>query len=463
MSDVLNIAPAPLTANQSVRTILHGWPISEIQFGLWIELEQTGHSHPYNLGFTVALDKLVNLHKWRQSTRSAVAARPHLLTLLTRSGIRVLQRPAENRNHCPVVWVNDKQEVEFIQRQLIETPFDLTRDVPFRSCILTADDQIAKFVWVAHHIVWDAISTADFYQEICARYRNEYNTREVPARPTSKIARTRDTAAAERAIAHWRETLRNIQPLSFPRVVARGLVDPGKTGHIWKKELNPVLISSLQIMACRSHCTLFSVLAAGFGLLLSRYAHIHDVVFGTAVDCRDLSPLGAASGYYTNMVPIRLQLRPNCTVQNLVSETRNALLHALEHRNTQFTQMIESLDLPRTPGRNPIFDVSLTFIEDPADEPLGATCTARWHRLHDGMARYDLSVSIHRKGPRWSLLAEYDPAVLDIRLVDRFLTNFTRTLERMTAEGSSVVRAPRRRLRAGTRDDRVLFERRDES
>ena len=137
---------------------------------------------------------------------------------------------------------------------------------------------------------------------------------------------------------------------------------------------------------------------------------------------------------YTNMVPLRLQIRPNCTVHTLVSETRNALLHALEHRTMQFTQMIDSLDLPRTPGRNPIFDLSLTLIEDPVDEQLDATCTARWHRLHDGMAQYDLSVSIHRKGTRWSLMAEYDPAVLETGLVDRFLDNFTGTLERMTVE-----------------------------
>ena len=434
MSDVSNSAPAPLTAKQSGPAMLHGWPISEIQCGLWLDLEQAGHSHPHNLGFTVVFDKTVNLHRWRQSVRSSVAARPHLLTLFTGSGTRILQRPAENRNHCPVVWVNDKQEVECIQRQLIETPFDLRCDVPFRSCILTADIQTVTFVWIAHHIVWDAISAAEFYREICARYRGEYVTREAPARPPGNIAPTRDTAAAERAIAHWREALRDIQPMSFPRVMACGPIGPRKTGRILKKDLNPVLIRDLQIMARRSHGTLFSAFAAGFGLLLSRYANTYDIVFGTAVDCRNISAPGAASGYYTNMVPIRLQIRPNWTIQTLVSETRNALLHALEHRTTQFTQIIDCMDLPRTPGRNPIFDVSLTLIEDPEEEPLGATCTTRWHRLHDGMARYDLSVSVHRKGPRWSVMAEYDQVVLEAGLVDRFLTNFTGTLERMTGE-----------------------------
>ena len=434
MSNVLHSASAPLTATALPSAILHGWPISEIQSGLWLELEQANHSHPHNLGFTVAFDKCVNLHRWRQSARRAVEARPHLLTLFSRSGIRVLQRPAENHNHCPVLCVNDKQDAECIQRHLIETPFDLTRDVPFRSRILTADDQTATFVWVAHHIVWDAISAADFFREICARYRGEHDARNAPGKLFGKIARTRDTAAAERTTTYWRETLRDIHPMSFPRVVAGRRTGTGKTGLLRKKKLDPALISNLKIMTRRTNSTFFSAFAAGFGLLLSRYANTRDVVFGTAVDCRDLSSLGAVSGYYTNMVPLRLQIRPNCTVYTLVSETRNALLHALEHRTMQFTQMIDSLDLPRTPGRNPIFDLSLTLIEDPVDEQLDATCTARWHRLHDGMAQYDLSVSIHRKGTRWSLMAEYDPAVLETGLVDRFLGNFTGTLERMTVD-----------------------------
>ena len=435
MLDILNSVSVSSTESGFASARPHGWPISEIQSGLWLELERANHDHPYNLGFTVTFDKSVSLHRWRKSVRSAVAARPHLLTFLSRSGTRVLQRPAENHNHCPVIWVKDNQAAEYMQRQFVETPFELARDVPFRSHILTADDQTATFVWVAHHIVWDAISAADFFRETCARYRRKHDTREAPSADLSgKITRPRDTIAAERANAYWRDALRDIQPMPFPRVVTDGRIGGKKIGLIRTQHLEPALIGKLQLMARRTHSTLFSAFAAGYGLLLSRYANTRDVVFGTAVDCRDLSALDVASGYYTSMVPLRLRISPDWTVQTLVSETRNALVHALEHRTMQFAQIIDSLDLPRTPGRNPVFDVSLTLIEDPEDEPLDATCTARWHRLHDGMARYDLSVSIHRKGTRWSLMAEYDPAVLATGLVERFLNNFTGTLDRMTAE-----------------------------
>ncbi|HEY5891325.1 MAG TPA: AMP-binding protein, partial [Acidimicrobiia bacterium] len=71
-------------------------------------------------------------------------------------------------------------------------------------------------------------------------------------------------------------------------------------------------------------------------------------------------------GLFINSMVIRLDLRGDPTFADLVARVRTAALGAMSHQELPFETLVENLARERVPGRTPVFQVMLDYVNTPA-------------------------------------------------------------------------------------------------
>ena len=128
-------------------------------------------------------------------------------------------------------------------------------------------------------------------------------------------------------------------PIDGPRSpVQRGAMD--RTDVI----ISAVLTERLRDLSRMHGVTLFTVLLAGWAVLMERLSGDEDIVIGITVADR-------------HALLLRLGFNEDLTVEQLLKQVENAVTEASAHRGVSFEQFVEALGCFSTPGHNPVFQV----------------------------------------------------------------------------------------------------------
>jgi non-ribosomal peptide synthetase component F len=96
-----------------------------------------------------------------------------------------------------------------------------------------------------------------------------------------------------------------------------------------------------------------------FNILLHKYSGQEDIIVGGGIAGRPHEDLRGLIGMFVNMLPIRNQPQPHKTFREFLSEVRENCINAFDNQDMQFEELVERLNLERTPGRNSMLDVSI--------------------------------------------------------------------------------------------------------
>ena len=117
--------------------------------------------------------------------------------------------------------------------------------------------------------------------------------------------------------------------------------------------------SNLKAFALQSGTTLFMNLLAAFNVLLYKYTGQEDIVVGSGIAGRGHTRLQHLIGMFVNMLAVRNQPRAEKSCREFLQEVRANCIDAFENQDVQFEDLVDRLNLPRDPSRNPLFDVSM--------------------------------------------------------------------------------------------------------
>ncbi|MDF4026964.1 condensation domain-containing protein, partial [Luteibacter sp. PPL201] len=330
---------------------------------------------------------------------------------------------------------------------VVEAPFDLAHGPLIRGSLLRLSDDEWRLLVTQHHIVSDGWSIGVLVRELTQFYAAEregvaLTLEALPVQYADYAQWQRGWLQGEvweRQARYWREYLSGApallalptdRPRPLQRSYAGGRVSVG---------LSRALSEGLRALARRHGATLFMVLLAGWGTLLSRLSGQKDVVVGTPVANRRHPATEGLIGFFVNTLALRVRLDDDPTVSGLLGRLKQETLEAYAHQDLPFEQVVEAVNPPRSLGHSPLFQAMLglnntgkTSLELPG-------LTLEHEPLAYARAQFDLSLLLDEEDGAVVGSLEYASDLFDEGRMRQWLSHWEVLLEGMVSAESAKV------------------------
>ena len=318
--------------------------------------------------------------------------------------------------------------------------FDLSVAPLMRFALARVADDACHFVWTHHHLLLDGWSGALLLKEVFAAYEALKQgavlqvERVRPYRDYISWLGQQDMAQAE---TFWRQNLKGFTaptPLAIDRT-SGGTNDGGAEEFGERKlYLNQDLTARLQAFARRHQLTLNTLVQGAWALLLHRYSHERDVVFGATVAGRPASLAGVESmtGLFINTLPVRVAVPPR---MGLLEWLKRLQTEQVRLREYEFSPLLEVQRWSEAPRDTALFESLFVFENYPLDAD---AVTENFSLKLSGVRSFDRTnyplTIVALPGRELVLQALYDSQRFDDEAIGRLLSHLETLLENFMLE-----------------------------
>jgi amino acid adenylation domain-containing protein len=247
-------------------------------------------------------------------------------------------------------------------------PFDLQNGPLVRASLIRLEAKNHILAFTSHHIVCDGWSTNVLLQELSQVYNAALSGQAAQLEPRmafSDYAREQErhfqSVDGEKNEVYWKQQFIHPPPLlSLPTDRQRPTLR-SFNGSTYRKRIGEEAYKNIKKAGARQKCTLFVTLLAGFQALLSRLSGQDDIVVGIPAAGQSLIEDRALVGHCVNFVPLRADFAGELTINNLLQQTRKALLDAYDHQNYTYGRLVRILSIPPDPSRLPLMEVQFNL------------------------------------------------------------------------------------------------------
>ena len=421
-------------------------PLSSAQQRLWFLEQINPGTSTYNLPASAELELDLDLAILRRSL-DEIACRHE--TLRTRF-VNVKGQPRQTVDAAaavplPVLDLSDLEPAarEATVRRIAEDealrPFDLAEGPLVRFRLLRLAPRSHRLLVTMHHIVSDGWSMGILIRELEVLYRAFADGRPSPLPELelqySDYARwqrqwLRGDALAPR-LTYWRERLGGA-----PSVLELATDHPRPNrvngrGDSVPIELSAQLTGRLHGLGRELAATPFMVLMAAFQAFLARRTGQDDILVGTPTAGRSSAALEGLIGFFVNMVVIRVRHGGRPSFRDLLHQVREVALGAYTYQDLPFDNVVEALQPARNVGRNPLFQVILSYQEAVREEIEMAGVTLLSGSPGSAETKFDLEAYFWEGEERITGSLVYSPQLFDRTTVERMARHLRRLVERV--------------------------------
>ena len=342
------------------------------------------------------------------------------------------------------------REAELARRSIAEANrrFDLENGPLVRAHLWQLDDQTHQLMITMHHIACDGWSVDILLRELAILYTAYCNGQINPLPPLpvqyadATAWQMQQLSESRRAnlAAFWRSRLEGAPALLTLPLDRTRPATQQYAGNTLSFTLDASRLVALRTLAARHCATLFMTLMTGWGTLLGRLSAQSDVVVGLPVAHRQRPDFEGVVGFFTNTLALRIRMEHDPTVAQLLCQVRDETLAAIEHQDLPFDQIVQALELPRSPAHNPLFQVM--FALNSGGEVSMASMSGLQVRsmplLRDS-ARLDVSLSLVERGEIIEGTLEYASALFEPATAQRMLEQWLTVLDAMVANDACCI------------------------
>jgi amino acid adenylation domain-containing protein len=247
------------------------------------------------------------------------------------------------------------------------TPIDLQSELPIR-----LSSEPTRMRITLHHIACDQESVKILVDELAEAYGRRVDNDTDPWPATAPGTATyaqfarwqRDTATDGSDLDFWVGRLGHVPPVTaLPRDFDRP-ADAGGTGELVTVPMSDELSDAIDRSTSDDAITPLVLLHTAVAMVLRARGSGDIVPIGTAVDSRSDAQLAGTVGFFVNTVVLSAAVDDTLTFTELVDRVRSSDLEAYDHRDVPFEAVVATLDPPRTPGVNPLFQVMIADVDD---------------------------------------------------------------------------------------------------
>ncbi|MCF6134633.1 amino acid adenylation domain-containing protein [Thermoactinomyces vulgaris] len=228
--------------------------------------------------------------------------------------------PEDERNQKVEAWIRKDQT----------KPFDLSKDLLLRVSVLKTGSQQYQIVFSSHHILLDGWCMGIVFEDLFEIYGKLKNHEPVPHKKVTQyreLIRWLEKQDPKETEQYWKQYLAGYEGhAKIPGAkTARG--DDYKLEEV-RCSLDETLTRQFNQFAREHHLTLNNVFQTIWGLMLQRYNHTDDVVFGSVVSGRnkDIPRIQEIVGLFINTIPVRVKASGDDRFTDLAKQVQQAAL-----------------------------------------------------------------------------------------------------------------------------------------
>ncbi|MEU8469123.1 amino acid adenylation domain-containing protein [Streptomyces sp. NPDC029006] len=385
-------------------------PLSYAQQRLWFLNQVAGGGAGYNIPVALWLSGELDRHALRHAVRDVIARHETLRTVFpAESGTprqEVLDVP-DLATVMPEIHVEPGEAPEAVRRRAAEG-FDLTVDVPLRACLFVLGPQEHVLLLSFHHVAVDGWSFEPLRHDLSTAYRARL-AGEAPTWPDLPVHYA-DYAQWQRQLAdddtdgmlakqlgYWLTALEDLPAqIALPTDRPRSATTGYRGGRV-PFHLDAALHQQLTDLGREHQSTLFMLLHAGLGALLTRLGAGTDLPIGAPAAGRTDAALDDLVGFFVNTLVLRTDTSGEPTFRELIERVRATDLAAFDAQDVPFEHVVEALNPVRSLGLNPLFQVMLavqTHVDPALDAP---GVGSRFDPVDIGVSRFELFFSVQER------------------------------------------------------------------
>ena len=363
------------TPDQAVSGGAHKFPASIAQKRFWLLSTVASGSSMLNVPACVRITGALSEKLLEKSLQYLVERHEILRTKLRKTGDDLFQIVADSYtvelavSNLEAVAASEREGTMLdMVRAEAATPFDLVRDVPFRTCLFRLDPDHHVLVVTIHHVACDGWSQGLIQRELWEVYQALAENR-VPQLPPLPIQYSDfsvwqeewlNSAAAHEQLNFWTKRLSAPLPtLDFPTDRPPTKLPPAK-GAMEVVVLPPEVGRALKQFSRSENVTMFMLTLACFAIVLCRHSGGEDVVIGSPMAGRRAETEGLV-GPFADPIALRLNVMDDITLRDVVRQARDVTMDALANSDLPFMTLVEKLQPRARRGRNPLFQFYFTY------------------------------------------------------------------------------------------------------
>ncbi|HNY12691.1 MAG TPA: amino acid adenylation domain-containing protein, partial [Candidatus Wallbacteria bacterium] len=416
------------------------YPLSAAQKRLFVMDRISGGKTTYNLTSAFKIRGPLDATRFGNAIRAAIERHSAFGTRFEEvdgEPVAVIEKNVKfKRNY---IETNEESAIAAI-RDFIK-PFDLKRAPLFRILLIKYAEDGHIFVFDAHHIIFDGISSNVFMHEICELYAGrtleklEFDYQDYAVWQNEVMP---ESSSIQKQQDYWLNVFKNdVEPLEIPTSRPRN-ADISYSGSRVLLNLDG-LSNDLEKLSTRCSATNFTTLMALFFVLLHKYSGQSDIVSGVPAAGRENAEFEKTVGMFVNTLAIRSYPEACKPFASFVNEIKNSFVSALDNQQYQFDRLVEKLGLKRMPGRNPLFDVMFAY-EDMENSTFKTENIEMTNYAFDaGISKFDLTLFASRGNGSLELSLEYRDSLFERAMAERFLNHFAALLKNAAADPEATI------------------------
>lgn len=423
------------------------YPLSFAQERLWFIEQYEQGTAAYHMPRLVKLNKTISLEALSLALKAIVKRHTVLRTIFSQNKkgqeCQVVQNEPLiiNIKHC-----STPDEYHRNLREAINKPFNLRQEYPIRVSFFEVLEDFYLLINM-HHIVSDGWSTDIFQKELIALYEHYYRDKSLTL--PKLLLQYRDFAVWQRnffsdteikkQLDYWCARLNNYETLYLATDKPRP-ISLQYEGASVAFSLTQSLSTQLRDLAQIHGYTLYTVLLAGFYVLLNQYSGQEDIMIGTPVANRHYESLQNLIGFFVNMLVQREQLNMHQSIIYLMQQIHEHLTEAQQYQDISFEKLVEALNVERDTSRHPLFQVifavqSFGNKENFSDYYQSVDIT----EFHN-MTRFDLEFSIDDSQPIFQGRIVYSTSLFNESTIQRWVKHYKNILIQIIHESHKALK-----------------------
>ncbi|MGH1366945.1 MAG: condensation domain-containing protein, partial [Calditrichia bacterium] len=420
---------------------------------LWFLEQLEGASPVYNVNGGLKIEGTLNTAAFRKSLQAVVQRHQAFRTAFRDEKGTPYQMIFDEINvELPVVDLtsygdNAENELRNLMRAKSNEVFVLDQAPLIKTVLYKISEEHHVLFFMTHHIVFDGWSSGIVLRELSHLYESETKGIESSLQPlevdySDHVIQQRnwfEGAEASRQLDYWNEKLAGELPvLEMPADKPRPAMQSTR-GEMMFNQLSGDLITKLHERAREENVSLFMLLLAASNILLARYTNQQDILLGMPVANRKNKDLENIVGFFANTLVLRNDMTGNPTFSELLQRTRETTLQALNHEDTPFEQIVESLRPERDLSRTPIFQAMISYEEDHlSNDFFGDLQTTALH-VESQISRTDLTFWFYHGEGYLNVKLEYCIDLFNSESAERWMQSFETLLNAIAVDTSVAI------------------------